>query len=326
MSTVVQDQGRRIAGKYELVEPVGEGGMASVWKGLTHGAAGFTRTVAIKRVLPSLSGDTKFAALFVEEARVVSDLQHPNIVQIHDFDQDELGSYFIVMEWVEGIDLARYVRSYNRVGDTTPWPYVAAVGIEVLRALTHAHERITAEGELAPVIHRDVTPSNILLGTNGIVKLADFGLARAMDRVSMTKPGTVKGKLAYMAPEVMHGQKASNRSDIYCLGICLFESLTGRRLFTGTSDLDLVMKVREGKIPDLGALRTDLPSSLVEIVNCALAKEPVDRFESAREMQRAIAAVLRTHPEPTDAEPLGRSVRLAIEQLPSSAMRPPDSP
>lgn len=310
-----------IANKYELIEPAGEGGMASVWKGLTHGADGFTKQVAIKRVLPGLAADNKFAHMFVEEARVVSDLQHPNIVQVHDFDRDELGNYFIVMEWVEGLDLSRYVRAYNRVGETASWAYVAAIGIEVLRALQAAHERVDAEGQPAPVIHRDVTPSNILLATNGIVKLADFGLARAMDRASMTKPGTVKGKLAYMAPEVMHGERASERSDIYCLGIVLWESLTGKQLFAGGSDLDVVMRVREGKIPNLAEERDDLPASLVEVAHCALSRDKDERFESAREMQRALASILRTHPEPTDSEPLSRSIRQAIGMLPSSALQ-----
>jgi serine/threonine protein kinase len=190
------DQGRLLAGEYELVEPIGEGGMATVWRGLTHGAAGFSRKVAIKRVLPGLATDAKFGAMFVEEARVVAELAHPNIVQVHDFDQDEKGLFFIVMEWVEGVDLGRYVRTFTRAGEVTPWPYVAAIAIEVGKALAAAHERRDDAGNPAPVIHRDVTPSNVLLGVGGIAKLADFGLSRAADRASMTRPGTVKGKLA----------------------------------------------------------------------------------------------------------------------------------
>lgn len=191
----MSDPAQWVAGKYELVAPIGEGGMASVWLGLTHGAAGFTRKVAIKRILPKLAVDSGFAALFVEEARVVSELQHPNIVQIHDFDRDADGRHFIVMEWIEGIDLDSYIRSFAAA--PTPWALVTAIGIEVLRALAAAHERLDSAGEPAPIIHRDVNPANILLGANGVVKLADFGLSRAMDRVSMTAPGVVKGKLGY---------------------------------------------------------------------------------------------------------------------------------
>jgi len=315
------EAGELIAGKYELIEPVGEGGMASVWRGVTHGADGFVRRVAIKRVLPALAADGQFASMFVEEARVVSELQHPNIIQIHDFDRDRKGNYFIVMEWVDGLDLGRYVRAFARIGERPPWHYVTAIGIEVLRALTAAHERIDDAGRPAPVIHRDVTPSNILVGKNGVVKLADFGLARAMDRSSMTTPGTVKGKLAYMAPEVLHGTPASERYDIFGLGIVLWECLAGERLFTGKTDLDVVMKVRACAVPPLHDLRPDLPAALVEVVHCALALDPQERFGSAREMQRALSAILRTHPEPTDAEPLAASVRLALASLPKPAAR-----
>ncbi|RLB45890.1 MAG: hypothetical protein DRJ42_28940 [Deltaproteobacteria bacterium] len=183
---MVADRGRKIGGKYQLIEPLGEGGMATVWKGLTLGAEGFTRRVAIKRVLPELAHDKKFTAMFVEEARVVSELAHPNIVQVHDFDHDAEGNYFIVMEWVDGLDLQQWMSAYKTAGERTPWHYVAAIGIEVLRGLSAAHERIDSLGRPSPVIHRDVTPNNILVGRNGIVKLADFGLARATDRASMT--------------------------------------------------------------------------------------------------------------------------------------------
>ncbi len=311
MST--SDRGRRIAGKYELVAPVGEGGMASVWRGLTLGAAGFSRKVAIKRVLPELAHDSKFAAMFVEEARVVADLAHPNIVQIHDFDHDDRGNYFIVMEWVEGMDLEKWIRAHKKTGRQTPWVYCAAIAIEVLRALGAAHERVDDLGRPAPVIHRDVTPTNILIGKNGIVKLADFGLAKAMDRASMTKPGTVKGKLAYMAPEILSGKPATVLSDIFGVGIILWESLATARLYDGKTDVDVVLQAREAKVPPIEERRPDVPATLAEAVHCALSAKPSDRFQSAREMQRTLAAVLRHEPVPTDAEPLAESVRDALQ-------------
>lgn len=304
-----------IAGKYELIEPAGEGGMASVWRGATHGAAGFTRSVAIKRVLPTLAKDENFVTMFVEEARVVSELQHPNIVQVHDFDRDDWGSYFIVMEWVDGLDLGRYVKSFKVGSEKTPWHYIAAIGIEVLRALGAAHERFDRDGAPAPVFHRDVTPTNILLGTNGIVKLPDFGLARAADRGRITQPGIVKGKLAYLSPELVLGEKASVRSDIYSLGIVLWEALTQVRLFAGGKDVDVIRRVKEGYVPPVTDYRGDVPHEFIEILNLALAKFPDERFASAGEMQRSLSSLLRTQQEPTDAEPLSRSVRLAIRRL-----------
>ena len=303
-----------IGGKYELIEPAGEGGMASVWRGLTHGAAGFTRDVAIKRVHPELAADEEHARMFVEEARVVSDLQHPNIVSVHDFDQDDRGNYFLVMEWVDGIDLARWVRAHVEAKEATPWRYVAAIGIEVLRGLSAAHERVDSRGRKAPVIHRDVTPTNILLGRNGVVKLTDFGLARAMDRKSLTQAGVVKGKVSYMNPETLSGEPSTIRSDLYSLGTVLWEALTGGRLFEAPTDLEVAHQIVESNVPPLDRIRPGLPPALVEIVHCALAKEPNERFQTAREMQRALAAILRAQPEPTDAAPLSVSIRWALSR------------
>lgn len=306
------EEGEILAGKYELLARIGQGGMASVWRARTLGAAGFTRLVAVKRLLSSLSRAPGFAAMFVEEARVAAELHHPNIVQVHDFDKDGDGNYFIVLEWIEGIDLQQYVVAHAQLGVRTTWHLIAAVGIEVLRALRAAHGRVDDLGYVSPVIHRDVTPANILLGKNGVVKLADFGLARAMDRASMTDPGIAKGKVSYLSPERCVGQPASAQSDLYAVGIVLWESLTQKRLFYGRSLVDTAMMVREGNVPPLGELRDDLPVELCEVVHTALARDPAARFDSAEEMMRALTSILRTHPEPTDTTHLAWSVRRAI--------------
>ena len=180
-----------LGGKYEVMELAGEGGMAKVYRGQTHGAAGFTRPVAIKRVLAPLSQNPVFLKMFVEEARVVSELDHPNIAQIHDFDRDRSGEYYLVLEWVEGLTLAEWRQGYQEHGNHTPWTLTAAIGIEVLAALHAAHAHTDAEGRPAPIFHRDVTPQNVMVSNCGVVKLTDFGLARAMDRSSITKPGLV---------------------------------------------------------------------------------------------------------------------------------------
>lgn len=306
--------GHFIANKYELVEPLGEGGMATVWRGVTHGAGGFVRRVAIKRVLPNLAADEKYVAMFVEEARVASELSHPNIVQVHDFDRDEDGAYFIVMEWVDGMDLGAFIDSF--AGAPTPWHLVTAIGVEMLRGLGAAHERVDAAGRPAPVVHRDVSPQNVLLGAMGIVKLADFGLARAADRATMTAPGTVKGKLSYMAPELIKRQSPSPRSDLFSVGVVLWEALTGKRLFGGGDQLEVVQRIMAGKVPPLRELRPDAPLPLAEVVHTALAMAPADRFERAEEMQRALAALLKNHTEPTDDRALGRAIREAMARRP----------
>ncbi len=307
--------GKIIAGRYELLEPAGEGGMAVVWRALTRGAGKFARPVAVKRIHTAKGGDQSFVKLFEEEARVGAGLQHPNIVQIADFGVDDEGDYYLVMEWMEGLDLHHWVRSHPRGIRQTPWPLVTAIGMEVLRGLGAAHERTDENGELVPVYHRDVSPSNVLLGTNGTVKLTDFGLARAMDRASMTRPNVIKGKLAYCAPELITGAKASAQSDIFALGVVLWESLAQQRLFTGKNDLEVLLAVRKGDVQRLSELRTDIPAALEVAIHQALEPDPASRYETAKAMARTLAAILRTYPEPIDAEPLGRSVREARDWL-----------
>ncbi|MBX3270144.1 MAG: serine/threonine protein kinase [Sandaracinaceae bacterium] len=307
--------GKIIAGRYELLEPAGEGGMAIVWRAKLIGAGKFARPVAVKRIHAAKGADNHFVSLFEEEARVGAGLSHPNIVQIVDFGVDDAGDYFLVMEWIEGLDFHHWVRSFPRGLELTPWPLVTAIGIEVCRGLGAAHERVTEEGELSPIIHRDVSPSNILLGTNGTVKVTDFGLARAMDRASMTRPNVIKGKLAYCAPELIIGAKASPHSDLFAAGVVLWEALAQQRLFTGKNDLEVLLSVRKGEVTRLEELRNDVPAPLAMAIHTALEPEPANRFESARAMARALSAILHQHPEPVDAEPLGKSVRAARERL-----------
>jgi eukaryotic-like serine/threonine-protein kinase len=297
-----------IRGRYELLELAGEGGMATVWRGLMHGAAGYTRPVAVKRLLPTLLRRPEFVQMFVEEARVNSQLLHTNIVQILDFDEDEAGSYFLVMEWVEGLDLKRYLATFHEVGRLTAWPLIAAIAVETLRGLSAAHDRIDSAGQRSPVIHRDVTPQNVLLGTNGNVKLTDFGLARAVDRSRITNPQVVKGKLAYLAPELTEHGAPSERSDIYSLGVVLWEALAGRGLFQGHTDVSVFLKAKAAEVPQLTRFRDDLPDDLVAAVHCALARRPEDRFASARDFLRALVQILRGVSHSTDAWAIGHSV------------------
>lgn len=311
--------GKLIAGKYELLTPAGEGGMAVVWKAVARGAGAFAKQVAVKRIQAGKTADPAFIKMFEEEARVGSQLEHPNIVHIMDFGRDEEGGYYLVMEWCEGLDMFQWVRSYQRplTGSPkpTPWPLVAAIGIEVLRGLGAAHDRVMPDGTPAPVYHRDVSPSNILLGVNGTVKLTDFGLARAMDRASMTRPNVIKGKLAYTAPELITGAKASPKSDVFALGVVLWEALTQKRLFTGKNDLEVLLAVRKGEVPPLSGERPDVPQLLHEVIHSSLVQNPDERYQTAKEMARALASVLRTTAEPADAEPLGASVRTARTRL-----------
>ena len=284
--------------------------MATVWRASSRGAAGFERTVALKRILPKMTENEDFVAMFIEEARVGSQLQHPHVVQINDFGRDERGGYFLVMEWVEGLDLRSYLKAFHQDGQQAPWPLVVAICIEALRGLAAAHER--TEGA---VIHRDINPQNVLVGVNGIAKLTDFGLSRAMDRARMTQPDIVKGKVGYLAPEITQGKNPSVQTDIFGAGIMLWEVLAGRRLFDADNDVATMLQVRECAVPSLQSVRGDLPEPLCAAAHAALAKDPADRFSSAYAMGRALAAVLRATSEPTDARAIAQSVRHAKKRL-----------
>lgn len=303
----MDEAGTLIADKYQLVEVAGSGGMATVWRAIQRGAAGFERPVGIKRIKEPFSDDPKFRTLFVEEARVSSQLVHPNIVQIYDFGDDN-GRYFLVMEWVEGLSLSRYLTAMHELRFLPPWYLIAAVAIEALRALAAAHERLDMYGQPAPVIHRDVTPQNILMGANGVVKLTDFGLARAMDRVRMTAPDVIKGKVGYLAPEMVQNRMASPLTDIYALGVVLWQALSGRKLFDGKDDLEIFVAASRGEIPPLVEARPDIPQHFASIVERALARDPVDRFQSADQMSRVIAKLLRTVSDLPDGAMISRSV------------------
>ena len=307
--------GTILSDKYELLEKAGMGGMAVVWRARTVGAAGFSRPVAIKRIIPHLSRDPDFLAMFVEEARVVSELQHPLITQIHDFGVDHEGMYFLVMEWVEGVDLGMLTQSFLADGGQVPWPLAAALGADILGALGAAHERKGPGGEPAPVFHRDVTPQNILLSTDGFVKLTDFGIARAMDRATMTQPNALKGKISYLSPERLRNKPASVQSDIFGVGVCLWETLAGERLFDAPSDMEVMFKVNEAIVPDLRERRPDVPELLSEALKMALARDPMDRFGTAHLMGRVLTEVLRDADEPVDARAVATAVLSAQSRL-----------
>ena len=314
--TIQEDApGRVLAGKYELVEKLGQGGMAIVWRARTRGANGFSRTVAVKRIEASVRGFDEVTEMFVEEARVGAALQHPNIVHVHDFGVDEQGQHFLVTELVEGIHLGRFLSSFREHRLETPWQVVTAIVIEVLRALEGAHGRLDEQHAVSPILHRDVTPGNILLAETGQVKLADFGLARAMDRGRMTRPNIVKGKLSYLAPELLMGLAPTVKCDLFSLGVVMWEALSSERLFDAATDADVVANIRDGKIPLLSMKRPNLPIAITSAVHRALERDPTQRFDSARQMLDALSSVLRVLPASLDSRVLAPAIRSAQTRL-----------
>jgi serine/threonine-protein kinase len=285
--------GHLIDGKYQLVSLAGEGGMASVYKAVVRGAAGFQRTVAVKHIKPEFRALKNYIDMFIEEARVGSELAHPNIVQVHDF-CSESGSYYLIMEWVEGIDLGALIKVYRDNVRDIAWPLAVTIAIGTLRGLGAAHDRVAPDGTPAPVIHRDVSPHNVLLGLNGAIKLSDFGLARARDRAaSLTAPGTVKGKLSYLAPEVTFGKPNTVQSDLFGVGSVLWETLTGDRLFDGKNDIEIFKKIRACQIPSIQTRRKDVPAALAAVLEVALSADPANRYATADEFAHALDQVVK---------------------------------
>jgi serine/threonine-protein kinase len=267
--------------------------MAVVWKGLMHGAAGFTRAVAMKQIKPELRHDQRQVAMFVEEARLGACLLHPNIAQVLDFVDDVQGAYWLVTEWVDGLDLGSLVRYYRARQERMPWPLAAQVGVGALRGLAAAHERHSPDGTPVPIVHRDVSPQNILIGVGGAVKLSDFGLARARDRTSvLTSPGFIKGKLGYLAPELVGGMAASPQSDIFAMGSVLWEALAGHPLFSGKNEREVLRAIHRGQVASVSEERPGLPKLLVFAVGRALGRTPTERYLSAAAMAQDLEGAL----------------------------------
>ncbi|MBA3458092.1 MAG: serine/threonine protein kinase [Deltaproteobacteria bacterium] len=285
--------GMIIGGRYELIEVAGRGGMADVWRGRVRGDSGFVRDVAVKQMHQPLALQPQYVAMFVEEARVGSSLQSPNVAEVHDFVHDR-GNYYMVLEWIDGVDLGNWVRWHVSRNEQTRWELVAAVAMGILRGLAAAHERVGADGRPAPIVHRDVSPHNVLLTTRGMVKLIDFGLALAPDRrQELTDPGIVKGKMSYLAPEIVSGGRPVPGSDQFATGSVLWEALVGRKLFDGDTDYEVYCRLRDCMVQPLRPLRPDVPAAFTQIITRALSPGVDNRFPSTREMARQIGTTLK---------------------------------
>lgn len=282
-----------IGGRYELVERIAEGGMAIVWKAQVRGAAGFARTVAVKEIKVEYRSMRHYIQMFIEEARIGTELAHPHIVQVLDF-VVENNTHYLVLEWVDGVNLQDFAKAFGYLRQPIPWPLAVAAAIGALQGLSAAHERVGPSGECSPVIHRDVSPHNILISESGSVKLSDFGLARARDRVfSLTAPGTLKGKVSYLAPEITRGQGASAFSDQFSMGCVLWEALAAQRLFEGESTTEVFAEIRSGRVKSLATVRGDVPGAVVAAVHRALAQEPNGRFPTTRVFAAELSDCLR---------------------------------
>ncbi|ABS25603.1 serine/threonine-protein kinase [Anaeromyxobacter sp. Fw109-5] len=278
-------------GKYRLLEPLASGGMADVWRAEVSLAAGVVKEVALKLVRGEHEADGDFVRMFIEEARLASRLGHANVVQVFEFDQVD-GRYYIAMELVRGHHLGRVVERARERGERLGLARAVHLGAEVAKALAYAH-RLSEGGRPLGLVHRDVSPHNVLVSFEGEVKLADFGIARAMGQAGLTAPGTLKGKLAYMAPEQARGEAVDARADVFALGVVLWELCAGRRLFARESEAATLGAVLEdAAVSPPSAWNEEVPPELDAAVLGALERDPARRTRSAEDLARALADVL----------------------------------
>lgn len=303
-----------VLGKYQLDHRLGGGGMAEVFVAQTVGAEGFSRKVAIKRVLPGFSDNPQFAKMFVDEARISARLQHPNVVSVLDFDRDPEGRLFLVMEYIEGKDLDALMST-----GLIPFPVAIFVTSEILRGLGYAHDLPITAGQpgndgMRGIVHRDVSPHNVLLSWEGALKVSDFGIAKARSASEATASEFIKGKPAYMSPEQANGERLDGRSDLFAVGVMLWEMLCGRRLFVGEDTRTTLAAVLFGQIPRPRSLRPEVPKDLEKVVMKLLERDLPSRYRTA---ELAIADLL----ECNDAPKSGREqlIRLMTERFPHDA-------
>jgi eukaryotic-like serine/threonine-protein kinase len=277
-------------GKYRIVERIAAGGMAEIFLARAAGMLGFQKPVVIKRILPHLANRQDFVRMFLDEARIATTLNHPNVVQ--SFEVGVHGrNYFIAMEYLAGEDIRSIWRRLQKTGGRMPLPHVLDVVIGVAAGLHYAHEKKDDDGKPLQIVHRDVTPQNVIVTYDGGVKLLDFGIAKAENRINETRTGSFKGKVPYLSPEQCRGEPLDRRSDLFSLGVMLYELLVGKRLFRGGSDFQILTHIVQGEIPRPTQVDPSIDPRLEAIVMRALERDRTKRFQTARELQEALEEV-----------------------------------
>ena len=276
-------------GKYDLIAKIATGGMAEIHLARSHAAVGVDKIVVVKKLLAEYEGRKDFIDMFLDEARVAASLNHPNVVQMHDFGEVS-GSHFMAMEYLDGEDLRRIYKHYAVDKVMLPLRFALHVAAAACAGLHHAHDACGSDGQSLQIVHRDVSPHNIFVTIDGAVKIVDFGIAKAKNRASATKHGTLKGKAPYMAPEQVRNLELDRRCDVYALGVVLYELTTGKRpyILDEASEFALLTAIVKGQVRKPSEVIEDYPPELEEIVMRALALAPADRFQSALEMQSAL--------------------------------------
>jgi serine/threonine-protein kinase len=313
--------------RYTITERLDHGGMAEVFRGVAESMEGFKKNVAIKRILPNLTKNQKFVSMFLDEARLSLFLQHANIVQVFDISRTPDNAYFLVMEFVDGCNLKSLIERQKQKGRRIEVAHTIYMMMEACKALNYAHSLEHPEtNEPLGIVHRDISPPNILLSKNGEVKLVDFGLAKANSQIESTDPGVVKGKFSYLSPEAASGLDVDHRADVFAVGIILWELFTGRRLFYGDTDYQTVELVRQARVPSIAALNPEIEPELEAIVRKALAKDANDRYQSAADLNEALAQYLFSRRMKVTARDIAGLVRdTQVEMMRKRSAEPKES-
>ncbi len=274
-------------GRYEIIGELGTGGMATVYEGRALSVGGFARRVAIKYLHPHLLRDEQFVQMFMDEGRLAAGIHHPNVVAVVDLVL-EAQCMYMVSEYVEGDQLLALFKSARDAKTRIPAPIAIRIALDMLAGLHAAHELAGDDGTPLRIVHRDVSPHNVLVGADGITRITDFGIAKAEERISTTRDGIVKGKLSYMAPEQPDDMPVDRRADLFSAATVLWECLTSRRLFPGRSDREVLEALLRKPIPTLREVVPELPAELDEVLMKALARNPDERYDTAAEFAEAL--------------------------------------
>jgi serine/threonine-protein kinase len=303
----------RAFGKYTLLHRIARGGMADLYLARSSEVAGIERLLVIKLVAARYSQDPSFISMFEDEVRIVASLNHPNIGQVIDVGRQD-GTYFLAMEYIHGRDLRQVLRRCMERGSPVPVSTAVPVVVRICAALQHAHQARGLDGQPLNIVHRDVSPSNIMITYEGQVKLVDFGIAKAANRTALTVPGTIKGKLRYLSPEQVSGQPVDARTDIFCVGVCLWETTVGRHCFEGASDAHIYHSILKGEVRAPSSLLPGYPPELERIVLKALSLRPEDRQQSAQALQQELERFAASTGIALSDLALSRFMRKAFEE------------
>lgn len=309
--------------RYKVLERIAAGGMAEVFRAESAGLEGFKKTVAIKRVLPHLAEKKQFIGMFLDEARLSAHLSHSNCVQVFDIGVGD-NTYFIVMEFVDGADLKAVIEHQRRLGTPLAIEESALICTRICEGLAYAHELTDSKGNNLNIVHRDMSPPNVLITKRGEVKIVDFGLAKANSQLEKSEPGIIKGKFSYLSPEAALGQAVDARTDIFAVGIILWELLAGRRLFLGETDLETVRQVQAAQVPPIRQFNPRVPPEIERVLAKALARDPLQRYQSARDLGQDLNATLYKSGRPVSSFDIASIVEATCKERDKKRVTKPD--